>query len=66
MLAIRTNSLIEGYHACLKRLAKRPVLNLYLLINLLKDEADRISFSCLMLASNKLGNLQKKETQSFT
>jgi hypothetical protein len=34
-VVIRTNSLVEGYHARIKKMAKRPHLNLSLLLELL-------------------------------
>ena len=58
-VAIRTNSSVEGYHARLKRMAKRPHLNLYLMLELLWAEADRVPFTCFLLANDKLGTYKK-------
>jgi len=66
MMAMRTNSPIKGYHARLKRLAKRPHLNLYLLLELLWVESNCVSLTCFLLANYKLGNYQKKNSASFT
>ena len=54
-VAIRTNSPVEDYHSRLKRMAKRPHLNLYLLLELLWVEADRPPFTCFLFANDKLG-----------
>jgi len=60
MLAMRTNNPVEGYHARLKRLAKKPELNLYLLIELLYHESKMVPMKCYLLGTNKLCNHQKK------
>ncbi len=66
MQPIRTNSPIESYHARLKRLAKKPHLNLYLLIELLHTESQMIPFKCFLLTNDKLSEKQKKNTAHFT
>ena len=58
-VAIRTYSPVEGYHARLKRMAKRPHVNLYLLLELLWVQADQVPFPCFLLANDKLGTYKK-------
>ena len=66
MQPIRTNSPIESYHSRLKRLAKKPHLNLYLLIELLHTESQMVPFKSFLLATDKLAENQKKSTSHFT
>ena len=66
MQPVRTNSPIESYHSRLKRLAKKPHFNLYLLIELLYSESSMANFKFYMLANDKLVDNQKKYTSAFT
>ena len=65
-LPIRTNNPVESYHARLKRLAKKPNLNLYLLIELLWVESQRVPMNCFLLTTDKFGDYQSKQNSSFT
>lgn len=65
-LSIRTNNSVESYHSRLKRLAKKAKLNLYLLIELLWNESKRVPMNCFLLATDKLGDVQKAQYASFT
>jgi len=66
MSPIRTNSPIESYHSRLKRLARKPELNLYLLIELLATESNMVPFKCFMLSTDKLSIHQRKPATAFT
>ena len=66
MQPIQTNSPIESYLSRLKRLAKKPHLNLYLLIELLHTESQMVPFKSFLLATDKLAENQKKSTSHFT
>jgi len=61
MEPVRTNNDVEGWHRRLNQQAQRGQLAFYLLVRLLKNEADVVSLQARLVSAKKLKRFQRKK-----